>query len=294
MSSKEALQQQDADMINALMNRGLKLPPQPRIVQELRACRLNPERDIRLVARIINQDAGIVAMLFKIVGSPVYRHHQPFTSVEKIVQTLGVDQVANIVQAIALITASSTHANLKVYERFWANSTAIAELAMMVADELVSVCNIFPNQAYLAGIFHDCGVPLLMERFPTYCQSTPLDQQPIWFQLAGEDCKFQTDHAVVGYFVAKHWKLPDFICDAIRFHHDLLQLDDHAARTMVAILEMATHLYSRSLYVDHPEWHQLSDAVLAELGMDDSAADEFIEEMLERYHGGKAALGQVY
>lgn len=79
---------------------------------------------------------------------------------------------------------------------------------MLVAEERVSVCNIFPDQAYLAGVFRDCGVPLLMERFPAYCQSMHLDEHVLWFNLAEEDRKYQTDHAVVGYFVAKHWKLP--------------------------------------------------------------------------------------
>ena len=48
---------------------------------------------------------------------------------------------------------------------------AVAQMAMLVAEERVSVCNIFPDQAYLAGIFHDCGVPVLMQRFTTYCKA---------------------------------------------------------------------------------------------------------------------------
>lgn len=283
MNSSET-QQLDSEIIKGLIERGLQLPPQPKIVEELQKCQFHQVRDVRVVARIINRDAGIVAMLFQTVGSPVYRRHQPFVSVEKIVQTLGIDQVINIVLAIALATASSAHANRRTYERFWLNSMAIAQLAMLVANDLVRVCNIYPDQAYLAGVFHDCGVPLLMERFPTYCETTPLDQQPVWFSLTEEDNKCQTDHAVVGYFVAKHWKLPDFICDAIRFHHDLLRLEDHSARTMVAILEMATYLYCRSLHIDNPEWPQLDTAVLSELGMDEYAAKEFIDEMLDRYN----------
>ena len=46
------------------------------------------------------------------------------------------------------------------------HSRAIAQLAMLIAGRRVTVCNIFPDQAYLAGIFHDCGVPVLMQRFP--------------------------------------------------------------------------------------------------------------------------------
>ena len=38
-------------------------------------------------------------------------------------------------------------------------SHTIAQLAMLIADERQTVCNILPDQTYLAGIFHDCGVP---------------------------------------------------------------------------------------------------------------------------------------
>ena len=43
-----------------------------------------------------------------------------------------------------------------------------------------------------------------------------------WIELAEEDKKFNADHCVVGYIVARHWNLPDFIADAIRgYHHDI-------------------------------------------------------------------------
>lgn len=282
--AKETQQALDSQMIKGLMARGLKLPPQPKVVEELQKCRLRQENDLRVVARIISQDAGITAQLFRAVQSPVYREHQPFVSVEKILQALGIDQVFNLVQAIALATAATARAHRKTYEHFWANSTAIAQLAMLVADDRVAVCNILPDQAYLAGIFHDCGVPLLMERFPSYCRTLELDKQLVWFSLAAEDSNYQTDHSVVGYFVAKHWKLPDSICDAIRFHHDLPRLDDHDARSMVAILQMAFHLLCRNLHIDNPEWGQTAWVVLDELGMDEASLPEFMDEILERFN----------
>nr|MBL8411863.1 HDOD domain-containing protein [Dechloromonas sp.] len=282
--TKEQLMASDAQMIKGLLARGLKLPPQPAIVEELQKCRLRQEKDLRVVARVISQDAGVTALLFRAVQSPVYRAHQPFTSVEKILQALGIDQVFNLVLAIALEAASSPRSNRKTYENFWANSTAIAQLAMLVAEDRVSVCNVFPDQAYLAGVFHDCGVPLLMERFPAYCRKLDIAQQVLWFSLAEEDRSYQTDHAVVGYFVAKHWKLPDFICEAIRFHHDLLCLDDHHARSMVAILQMAFHLHFRNLHIPNPEWELAGPAVLEELALDAGSLPEFLDEMLERFN----------
>lgn len=286
-SNRETQQALDLKLMKGLLERGLKLPPQPKIVEELQKCQLRQERNLRVVARIIAQDAGTTALLFRAVQSPVYREHQPFASLEKILQALGIDPVVNLVQAIALATAATARTHRKAYERFWANSTAIAQLAMLVAEDRISVCNVFPDQAYLAGVFHDCGVPLLMERFPTYCRTLNLEQEPVWFHLEAEDRVYQTDHAVVGYFVAKHWKLPGIICDSIRFHHDLPRLDDHGARSLVAILQMALYLYCRNQHLDHPEWPQAGPAVLDELGMDAESFAEFTDEMLDRFNANE-------
>ena len=57
----------------------------------------------------------------------------------------------------------------------------------MIAGDQVSVCNVFPDQAYMAGIFHECGVPVLMMRFPDYCSKLHLDDVSCWPNLAEED-----------------------------------------------------------------------------------------------------------
>ena len=154
---------------------------------------------------------------------------------------------------------------------------------MLVAEERVAVCNIFPDQACLAGIFHDCGVPVLMQRFSTYCKDMHLDEPGRWTDLAEEDRRFNADHCVVGYLVGKHWKLPDFICDTIRHHHDV-KLANHASRTMVAILQLAIYIYHLDRHLESPEWGATCPDVLEELGLSDETLPELIDVILEQHH----------
>lgn len=276
----------DASRIKRLLEGGVKIPPQPRVLDELGKLMGRQELDVRLLAKVINQDPGLTALLFKVVGNAAYRQHQPFESVDQILHAVGVRQTYNLVQAIALISASDVRRNRSAYEAFWARSQAIGQLAMLVADERITVCNIFPDQAYLVGIFHDCGVPLLMQRFPSYCAEMKLGIGGGWPDLAEEDRKFSADHCVVGYLVARHWRLPDFICDAIRYHH---ALDDpgmlEAARSMAAILQLAIDIYYTSQHAENPEWPRLKGAVLAELGLSDDSLPEFVDIILERFDG---------
>lgn len=276
----------DARRIRRLLETGVKIPAQPRVLTELRKLMVRKELDVRLLARVINQDPGMAALLFKVVGNPAYRQHQPFDSIEQILHAVGVHQTFNLVQAIALTSTVDIRQNREVYEAFWARSQAVGQLAMLIADERIAVCNIFPDQAYLAGIFHDCGVLLLMQRFPRYCAEMRLDVPGRWVDLAEEDKKFNADHCVVGYLVARHWHLPEFICDAIRFHHAIGELGFLQTRSMVAVLLLAIEIYYRSLRVTNPEWDSVSADVLPELGLTDDALPEFVDDILERYNGG--------
>lgn len=281
----QSLGEVDGARIKRLLEGGVKIPPQPRVVEELRKYMTRKEFDVRALARVINQDPGVTAMLFKVVGNAAYHQHQPFESVEDILHAVGVRQTFNLVQAIALTGMGDIKKNRLAYEAFWSRSQVVAQLAMLIADERIAVCNIFPDQAYMAGIFHDCGVLLLMQRFPTYCAEMKLDQPGCWTCMVEEDRKFNADHCVVGYLVARHWHLPEFICDAIRYHHAINELDMHASRTMVAILQLAIDIYYRDQRVPHPEWELVKDEVMAELGLDSDALLEFVDIIIERFHG---------
>lgn len=280
----QTLDEPAASMVRRLLSQGVKIPPQPRILEELRQLLLKKQFDLRHLAQVINRDPGVTAALFKVCKSAAYRQHHPFESVEEILHALGVRQTFNLVQAITLAGIVDINRHPLAYEAFWARSQAVAQLAMLVADDRMPVCNIFPDQAYLAGIFHDCGVPLLMQRFPSYCGEMRLGEPGRWIELSEEDRKFHADHCVVGYLVARYWNLPDFICGAIRNHHDILGIGMHASRSMVAILQLAIEIYYRDQRVPNREWSVVGDEVLGELGVHPDDAPELVDVILERYH----------
>ena len=59
-----------------------------------------------------------------------------------------------------------------------------------------------------------------------------------------EDAELGTNHAVVGYFLARRWHLADFIAEAVLHHHDysvLARADgiSETARTLIALVVLA-------------------------------------------------------
>ncbi len=239
---------------------------------------------IKDLADIISTDPGITALLFKAARAPVFGGARRIDTVEQVLMIIGVKQSYNLVQAVSLSMALSD-ANRQAFENFWHRSQEVAQLAALIAKDRISVCNIFPDQAFMAGIFHECGVPVLMLRFPDYCDKLNLKDACCWPNMHEEDEHFHMDHCSVGYLVARHWKLPDFICQAILYHHELPNEETGTVRTLVAILQLAIHYYHRMGRVSDPVWATLGSEVLAELGVSPDMEDEYYETITERFHG---------
>lgn len=274
---------EDQHALDHLAASGIRLPPQPRVLLELRDKIASSDFNLQDIGRIISQDPGLVAMLFKASRSAASSRGHKFDSLDQVLQVIGIKQTYNLVQAIELSTTvgSDTH---RAFERFWARSTAMAELAAMIAEDQVSVCNVFPDQAYMAGIFHECGVPILMMRFPDYCAKLRLDDASCWPGLADEDARYNVDHCTIGYLVARHWGLPDFVCAAIRYHHEIPDDAFGASKTLVCILQLAIHFYHCLNQQPNPLWNSIGTRVLEEIGIASHDVDGYCDDILLRFN----------
>jgi len=250
-----------------LVARGINIPPQPRILVELRERESRGNYDVRGLARIISQDPGITGMLFRISRSPIFGKGKQLETLNQVLTLIGIKQVYCLVWAEALAT-SIPRDSRKALDVFWERSQQVAQLSAIVAQDRVTVCNVFPEQAYMAGMFYGCGVAVLMQRFPDYCSSMRVGETTEWPDLTEEDARFNVDHCTIGYLVARHWKLPDFICRAIRYHDELPPENEFGAtRSVSSILLMANHLYHRMNRLKEPRWNDIREDVLAELGI---------------------------
>jgi len=265
-----------------LVAKGIKIPPQPGVLIELQSLLASDSYKMSDLSRLISSDPSITAMLFKAVSSPVFSNGKKLDSVEQVLMVIGIRQTCNLIQAIALATSISDGTR-KSFDIFWTRSQEVAEIASLIASDRVSVCNIFPDQAYMAGIFYECGVPVLMQRFPDYCSKLSLESTLCWPALAEEDAHFNVDHCTIGYLIARHWKLPDFICKSILARHEIPHEELGAVRSLVAILQLALQIYYRLVRIENPFWFKIRKDVLAELGIHPETEQEYYEEISEQF-----------
>ena len=266
-----------------LAARGVRIPPWPRVLLELRDHLEHADFDPRSIATILAKDPGISATLFKVARSPSFnRNQRALDRLDQVVMLLGVKQTLNLVQAAAL-ASSLGGPNKAVLNVFWSNSEELAQIAALIAADRVSVCNIFPDQAYMAGIFRECGVPVIMQKHADYCATMATEPCPCWPQIFAEDKRCATDHCAIGYLVARHWKLPDFVASAILYHAEMPSEELGAVRSLVAILHLASYCQALINGYAAELWPALAGDVLAELGIHPEDANDFCSDIVERF-----------
>lgn len=257
---------------------GISVPPQPQIMVDLQMEQYMPDPDLEVIARLISQDPGLSGALLKIVNSPYYGLSNKIASIQRAVNLLGSRSVINLINAQS-IKGEMCDDTIVTLNRFWDTAQDVAMTCLTLAKRTGSQA---VDEAYALGLFHDCGVPLMLKRFPNYM--AVLEEA---YANAGPDCRvvdtennaFHTNHAVVGYYTAKSWRLPEHVTDAIANHHNALAIfSDESSRNpqlknLLAILKMAEHICSSyrvlgNQPVDH-EWNAIGHLVLDYVGLSD-------------------------
>jgi len=260
----------------------VRIPSPPPLLDELNRLLEDANAGMEEIGQVVQTDAGLTASLYRTLAKPMYGIRRPPETVAKAISLVGLRTVAELVKGLSI--ESAIYGESKFYPWFWERANDIARYASTIAWKQRSVCNVFPEHAQLAALFMDCGVPILIQHIEKYEYAFITSKGYIWPHVPAEDAKFNTDHAVVGYLAARHWKLPDYVCQAVRWHHDPVNVNDRAA-TLVAILQTAKHIYNVHALKDDSDWAQHETRALEEIGVAKEGLLEFEEDIVDRVRG---------
>jgi HD-like signal output (HDOD) protein len=268
-------QELSAEYIQQVLQ-GISVPPQPQIMVDLQMEQVMPSPDLRAIAKLIGQDPGLSGALLKLVNSPFFGLANRIASIQQAVNLLGCNTVINLINAQS-IRGELTDEAIVTLNRFWDTAQDVAMTCLTLAKRIGYHS---PDEAYTLGLFHNCGIPLMIKRFPNYMivleeayASTTSERRVV----DTENRLLNTNHAVVGYFTAKSWNLPLHLCEAIASHHNALAIftedssRDAQLKTLLAILKMAEHICESHLVLgnqaDDHEWQSIEQLVLEYVGL---------------------------
>lgn len=266
---------------------GITIPPCPASLTSIMREAKHPAVDFNSLANLISRDAGIVGPLLKLANSPFIGLRTKVTSVLQAINVLGIQNTVNLVQNIAL--RQSLGGGAPHFEKFWERSSLSATIAEKVAAKFPTVSK---DDAYLAALFRDCGIPVLMMKFPDYREAVMTQSQKNQALCDIENSTFSTTHTIVGNMLTRTWMLPSHISQAILHHHDTTIFTAKSARTetsvfnLIGIMHMAECIADEHLLVRDKEWPLFERDVLKHFEMSAQDFAELKGDILEFLNAG--------
>ncbi len=257
---------EDTRLIDAVLASGVKIPPIPAMLVNVLALERDEDAGSREFAALIGRDPALSGALFRVAGSPVFGLRVKQDNLEKVVTVLGIRTTVAVVRSEGLRMALHDPALGRVMNALWQRMNAVADIVLEVIHA-TRLKGVREDQAFLAAMFHDCGVALLCRREATYAQA--FQNPDTWPDPVQLDGLHGTSHTVVGLLVARSWQLPADVALAVRHHHDseVGNLPE-AVRKTIILIQFACHVLAQRNGGEDSEWRNVWQAQAVELFAD--------------------------
>lgn len=278
--------------------KGISIPSPPQIIADLQMEMASSEPDINEISNLISKDPSLAGSVLKTVNSPYYGD-RGIDSISKAVMLLGKDTISNIVNTVYLrdsliLQQDISDEVINAMSIFWDSAIDVARACRFVAQRIHFSDS---NMAYMLGLFHNAGIPLLMLRYSDYlcvvAQSYHMEEPNT---VDAENKCFKTNHAEVSSYAARTWKLPEILCRVIEKHHNVTEIFSDNDETnpdekyFLAILKLgeylAVHTKLMNEHNNDLEWQQVGDQILEYLSLDKLDYEDLLEYTVDNGIGG--------
>jgi len=192
----------------------MELPLLPNIVWEVMELTASDDVDTRKLSTLIHRDPALASHILRVANSPAYMPRMPIVSLQQAVSRLGAATLGEIVFAISI---QSRVFDVAGYEQeiraLWHHAVGTGAYAKEIARLRRS--NV--EGAFLCGLLHDIGKPVLLQTFVDIQRSFGVIVDP-----ATVSAVMEAYHTQVGNLIATEWGLPPHVTESITYHHDYL------------------------------------------------------------------------
>lgn len=196
-----------------------RMPAFPKSVQRI----LELTRDVNCTPKdlvdVIDKDPVVTVKILKVVNSAYFSLPKQITSVGHAVVYLGFNSIKNMALGIAAIgmLPEKNDSGFDV-QQYLLHSLATAAIAKHIAAKVADDAD--PNDCFIAGLLHDFGKVVFAQFMPQeFGRALALSRtHNSSLHLALQET-IGVDHAVVGAMLARKWRFPEHLVEAIEYQH---------------------------------------------------------------------------
>ncbi len=206
----------------------------PQTLSEILKEAENPNFNAESLSKIILRDPALTGRVLKVANSSFYSRASNIRTVNQAVQLLGMTTVKCLALSTSIfrpekIAKESGLDPKLLFNTFLTVATGSERIAQVTGYKR-------PEEAFIAGLLHDVGILYLLEYYPQEYRKILEHKVKAHRLLDAEIEIFGVDHAEIGYHLATRWRLPDYVCNAIRSHHVFASVDEYDAISRFVLL----------------------------------------------------------
>ena len=206
----------------------LQLPMLPETAADVLNVCNDASCDASRLAGLIQRDQSLAAHTLQIANSAAYAPREPIVSLQQAVSRLGFKTMCDIAVAVAMRSKIFT---LKGQEERLRTMWVHSAMSGAWAKEIARARRRNVEGAFLSGLLHDIGAPVVLQAALDLFRAARAEPDELLL-----DRLIHEFHAEVGGIVLTSWKLPDWMCSAVRWHHDPELSGEHVEYARTALL----------------------------------------------------------
>lgn len=178
------------------------------LLEQLLALMRDPASSVSQLGAMVATDKELSERILQRANSPTLGLPVRVSTVSQAITLLGFEALRDTLMRLVVSGTLQTVVNLfSHYEEFWKHSIACGLACRLLARKHGRV---HPDDAFVAGLFHDLGMIIPSEQVGAPIRWTPADSGAV--QVAAE-------HMEVGAMLVERWGLGERIVEAVRCHH---------------------------------------------------------------------------
>lgn len=269
-----------AALVKEVLKAAENLPPFPDVVWKVVPLvqKMAPVNEIEAVIKF---DQVITAKVLAMSQSPQFARRQSIGSLKDAIVALGDQQLLMVIMAACssrYYSKDTSGYDLSEGE-LWEHSVATALMTEIVGTHLGHGKLL---TAYTAALLHDIGKTVLHFYVKSYFDSIlALVQEKRMRFLEAERQVLGIDHQQIGSLIARRWRLPAEVVNAIAFHHVPMEAKENA--DLVGLVYVANRMVSAlGIGCGMDGFLQPNqDEVFVQMGITSRMVERFLADLVE-------------
>ena len=208
-----------------IAEKSLEMPLLPAVAAEVLSTAQEDEADVGRLAELIQQDQALASHLLRIVNSAAFRGSTEIVTLQQAIARLGLDRLGEIALSVSL---KGSLFKPGPFDALLSDSWQHSLRTALWAKEIARIARKNVEIAYLCGLLHRVGLPLIVNR------AGELDAE-----LTDERMQMLIDAFAqpAGIMLMEEWGLPSAVSLVIRFLGDFANAQN--ATDVVATVDAA-------------------------------------------------------